>query len=182
MQRVQLQTDGALHVLGRHPRQRQVPHDHLAPRQQHGGAQVAHAQRFQPGPVLGAPFRRRPRGEIFHGQPSRHPNPRHPGPHYHHLQIALANLDSHARAERQQFPQILAQRALASPRRADRRPRLRLGLSGHWRNRSRRYRTSARRERARRSPAACISPSRPPFAAHPNIGRRPGAAAPWRAW
>ena len=35
---IQLESDGRLQILGRHAAQQNVPHDHLRPGQQHGGA------------------------------------------------------------------------------------------------------------------------------------------------
>ena len=106
VERIQLEADGALDILRGHTGQRDLAHDHFAPRQQDGGAQAFRARRLQEARVLRAPLGRGTRGVIFDGQAAQHLDLVGAHPRDRDFEIRGADLEAHAGAEGEQLPEV----------------------------------------------------------------------------
>jgi len=106
MQRIQLEADGACHVLTGNPGECQLAHDRFAPRQQHRGTHAAGPQRFQEPGILRAPFGRRPPGEIAYGDAAEYANLGGAHPDGRHFEVRGADRNADSRAECQQLAKV----------------------------------------------------------------------------
>ena len=106
MERIELEPDGALDILGGHTGQGNLAHDDFAARQQHRGAEAFRARCLQEARVLGAPLGRGTRGIVFDGQTAQHLNLVGTHSRDRDFKIRGADFQTYAGAEGEQLAEV----------------------------------------------------------------------------